>query len=79
LTEGCVAGVMRSHLLQQWKKEGRAVVEGAYEVQDLMEADELFLTNAIHGIRWVKSFGEKQYGCRKQYSCMTAYIRPLFG
>lgn len=79
LTEGCVAGVMRSHLLQQWKKDGRSVVEGAYEVQDLLEADELFLTNAIHGIRWVKSFGEKQYGYRETAQLYEAYIRPLFG
>ena len=34
---------------------------GRIEIKDLEEADEVFLTNAIKGIRWVKKFGEKTY------------------
>jgi branched-chain amino acid aminotransferase len=30
-------------------------------LQDLLTADELFLTNAIAGIRWVVAFRQKRY------------------
>lgn len=61
LTEGCVAGVMRAHLLQELPAKGYVVEEKMAEVQDLLDADELFLTNAINGLRWVKEFKGKQY------------------
>jgi branched-chain amino acid aminotransferase len=61
LSEGCVAGVMRSHLLQSLPHRGFQVLEKETNISDLLEADELFLTNAINGIRWVKSFNGRDY------------------
>jgi branched-chain amino acid aminotransferase len=56
LSEGCVAGVMRRHLLENMPRAGFSVVERFATPEDLLNADELFLTNAIRGIRWVSSF-----------------------
>jgi branched-chain amino acid aminotransferase len=56
LSEGCVAGVMRRHLLENMPHAGFPIVEKPVTSEDLLNADELFLTNAIRGIRWVRSF-----------------------
>jgi branched-chain amino acid aminotransferase len=62
LTEGCVAGVMRSHLLSELPSLGYNVMEKTASIDDLVNADEIFLTNAINGIRWVGDFQGKTYG-----------------
>ncbi|MGV3593705.1 MAG: aminotransferase class IV [Sediminibacterium sp.] len=61
LTEGPVNGVMRRHLLHLLRKENIPVEEGTITVDELLEASELFLTNAIHGIKWVKQLGNSNY------------------
>jgi branched-chain amino acid aminotransferase len=62
LSEGCVAGVMRNYLLKQLKEQGYEVREDVLTLDEIASADEMFLTNAIHGIRWVQNCGEKKYG-----------------
>jgi branched-chain amino acid aminotransferase len=62
LAEGCVAGVMRQFLLEQLPAKGYSVTEKPIATADIEQADELFVTNAIHGIRWVKQYEEKEYG-----------------
>ena len=62
LSEGCVAGVMRSHLLSELPSLGYNVMEKTADIDDLVNADEIFLTNAINGIRWVGDFQGKKYG-----------------
>jgi branched-chain amino acid aminotransferase len=64
LSEGCVAGVMRANLLQTLPAKGFNVQEKPAGVEELMEADELFLTNAVNGIRWVRQFKGKEYSCQ---------------
>ena len=61
LTEGCVSGVMRRHLLKCMRDEGMPVEETSLTSEDILQAQEVFLTNAAYGIRWVKSVGESQY------------------
>ena len=61
LNEGCVAGVMRRNLVVSLPQLGFTIEEIPLQTSDLMEADEIFLTNAIQGIRWVKEFKEKKY------------------
>jgi len=62
LSEGCVAGVMRAHLISRLAEEGRPVLEQPATAADLTDADEIFLTNAIQGLRWVGSFNGKTFG-----------------
>jgi branched-chain amino acid aminotransferase len=61
LSEGCVDGVMRRYLLQQQDKWGIAISEKKVTVDLLAEAEEIFLTNSIRGIRWVKKFESRSY------------------
>jgi len=61
LGEGCIAGVMRKNLLQQFSKDKLPFVEGEITIENLEDADEVFLSNSIHNIRWVQSVGDKKY------------------
>ena len=61
ITEGPVQGVMRRHLLQALRAADMPVEETTIELADIEQASEIFLTNAIYGIRWVKQFGKHTY------------------
>ncbi|HEY9257173.1 aminotransferase class IV [Chitinophaga sp.] len=60
LTEGGVCGVMRKYLLKA--ELPFKVQERPLDIDDLENADEIFLTNAIYGIRWVGLFRDSSYG-----------------
>lgn len=61
LPEGCIEGVMRKWLISCLKTKGHLVKQTAISPNELETADEIFLTNAIRGIRWVKSFRNHHY------------------
>jgi branched-chain amino acid aminotransferase len=61
LSEGCIAGVMRRVVIEMAKEYGVEVVEAQISPEILHEADEMFLTNAIHGIHWVMGYKKKRY------------------
>jgi branched-chain amino acid aminotransferase len=61
LSEGGVAGVMRQFLLWELSKAGYPVQEKTGTPEELEAADEVFLTNALYGIRWVEKFHNKIY------------------
>ncbi len=64
LSEGCVNGVMRKKMLDsrsQMADLDLLLEESRVTPQELLEAEELFLTNAIQSIRWVKQMGNKTY------------------
>ncbi len=61
LSEACVDGVMRKVIIQIARDNGFAVSEETVTVDQLLQADELFLTNSIQGVRWVRDFREKRY------------------
>jgi len=62
LNEGCVAGVMRKKILELVAWNSDHGMQEAVLTQDiLLQADEVFLTNATTGIRWVKECQGKIY------------------
>ena len=61
LSEGCVAGVMRRHLLKRLPGLGFSVHEVPVTREMVSEMDEVFLTNAIRGIRPVKCIANCEY------------------
>jgi branched-chain amino acid aminotransferase len=61
LSEACVAGVMRETVIEHLKKQGTSVQEKGIAIEDLLAADEVFLTDVINGIRWVGAFRNKRF------------------
>ena len=57
LSEGCVAGIMRGQVLNS----GLDINESVLTEDILLNADEVFLTNVMTGIRWVKQCRNKVY------------------
>jgi branched-subunit amino acid aminotransferase/4-amino-4-deoxychorismate lyase len=61
LSEGCIAGVMRNIVMQTAKANGISIIEAQINPEVLNEAEEVFITNATSGIRWVMGYGRKRY------------------
>lgn len=61
LDQGCVDGVMRLKIIDFLKKKNMKVMEVKLLPRHLLEADEVFLSNSIAGIRWVLGFQQKRY------------------
>ena len=61
LEDGPVAGTMRMQVINLALENGIKVYECTLTPQNLLAADELFMTNAIQGIQWVSSYRTKRY------------------
>lgn len=61
LDEGCLAGTMRMQVINIALQHGIKVYECNILPQNLLAADEIFLTNAIRGISWVGGYRTKRY------------------
>ena len=61
LSEGCVAGVMRSHVLDIMQQNEIEYQVSPISLEDLFQAQEIFLTDSVKGIRWVGSYKVKRY------------------
>ncbi|SMC52234.1 aminotransferase class IV [Pedobacter nyackensis] len=61
LSEGCVAGVMRNVVMGMARSHDIEVIEAQINPEILKAAEEIFITNAISGIRWVMGYGRKRY------------------
>jgi branched-chain amino acid aminotransferase len=73
LSQGCINGVMRRFVIDQLKSMGCAVHQQAISPDDLLAADEVFVTNAIIGLQWVKSFQTSQYR-NQQFHLLRKHI-----
>jgi branched-chain amino acid aminotransferase len=61
VSEGCVAGVMRSVVMEIAQENRIAVYEVPLPLSVLLNSDEIFLTNAVKGITWVGAYRAKRY------------------
>lgn len=61
LEDGCIGGTMRMNIINLALKNQIKVYECTLNPQNLLAADEMFLTNAIRGIEWVASYRTKRY------------------
>jgi len=80
LSEGCVAGVMRRKLIEVIRAENapvNSVEESGLQIDELLNADEVFLTNAIHGIRWIKKVNDKIYSNKQTVDIYSKFLRTL--
>jgi len=62
LSTGALAGVTREYVIDIASKHFIPVVEGVYEMPDLLEADQIFLTSSGLGIAQVTTFDFRRYG-----------------
>jgi branched-chain amino acid aminotransferase len=60
LSEGCVDGVMRRFLINKLGSRFK-ILEKQISIEDLEKADEVFVTNSIKEIRWIKQFKNSRY------------------
>ena len=61
LTERPVAGIMREVILGKANPQGLYVQEKELSIEELLDADECFLTNALNGIILVSQFRDKNF------------------
>lgn len=59
--EGCVDGVMRRVLIRMLKENNIQVIEKEIDRNFLSTADEVFLSNIVRGVQWVKNIDEREY------------------
>lgn len=78
LTDGPVAGTVRRYLLSQSETFNFQVLERSILPGDLALSQEAFFTNAIYGLRWIRSCGEHVYSNRLGSDIHRQIIRPLF-
>ncbi len=77
LTEGCVNGSMRSTIIGLCKKEKISLKEKPIIPDMIWEADEVFLTNASNGIRWVERIGEQVYTKKKMAKRLLKLLNEI--
>ncbi len=61
LSTGAIAGITRAAIIELAEKQFIPVIEGVYELADLTDADEIFLTSASLGVAPVTTFDFRQY------------------
>ena len=65
LSEGCVAGVMRKHVIKELTEKGFTVKEDVITKDFLKSADAVFATNAIRRLKWVERIDDQTYSIDK--------------
>lgn len=61
LSTGALAGVTRERVIEIASKQFIPVLEGVYEMTDLTDADEIFLTSSSLGVAPVTTFDFRRY------------------
>lgn len=77
LHQGCIDGVMRRMVIDCCKKMGLEVVQKEISVEEVQQADEVFLTNAIKIIRWVASFQNSTYHHQQTKKIFSELIHQI--
>jgi branched-subunit amino acid aminotransferase/4-amino-4-deoxychorismate lyase len=60
------------------KKNNYRIHQEEISEEQLLEADEIFLTNSIFDIRWVQKFREKTYLSEQTFAIYQKIIAPLY-
>ncbi|MBP6022453.1 aminotransferase class IV [Ferruginibacter sp.] len=77
LSEGCVAGVLREYLIRQLRDCDFTCIEKEITIEELLAADEVFLTNSIYNMRWVQRINDTEFTntvTQKIYAAVTPTI-----
>ncbi|MDW8392631.1 MAG: aminotransferase class IV [Chitinophagales bacterium] len=74
---GCIAGIFRHRLIAFLKKRRPLLQERRISVQDLLEADELFQTNAIQGIVPIARLGSIRFATQRSRELAERFYRSV--
>jgi aminodeoxychorismate lyase len=79
LSTGAIAGITRAAVIELAAKQFIPVIEGVFELADLAEADEIFLTSASLGVAFVNTFDFRQYSVAAGNICarLSAALKDL--
>jgi len=75
--QGAVDGVMRTYLVREMRAAGYTVHESPVTVSELEAAEEVFLSNAIQGIRWVNRFRDSTYGNHRTAGVFSKFLQTI--
>lgn len=78
LDDGCVGGIMRMQIINLALENQVKVYECNLTPQNLLTADEIFMTNAINGVQWVGSYRTKRYFnemARKMLNMLNDHVK----
>ena len=78
LNQGCINGVMRKYLIASLQNTPYKVLEQEITLADIENADEVFLTNAIYGIKWVRQFEDTIYVNDITHAIYQSHIKTFF-
>ena len=76
LSDGCIDGVMRKNLIRIFNAENISFAEKTLTPNDVVDAQEVFLTNVSKGIRWAGAVKQKRY-FNKLSQSLTARLTEL--
>lgn len=62
LSSGCLKGIMRKQIIGLAPQLDLEIKEESFSPFALQKADELWLSNSMHGIRWVSQYRKKSFG-----------------
>jgi branched-chain amino acid aminotransferase len=77
LHQGCVNGIIRRYLIDNLKRVKYSIHQKEVTEEDLLVADEVFLTNSIMGIKWVRQYREKEYTLQKTLTIFQQFYGSL--
>ncbi len=61
ISDGCVDGIMRKNIINKINEKSYSVLEKSITKEDILSAEEMFLTNVIQGVVLVENYGNKKY------------------
>lgn len=77
LDEGCIAGIIRKYLINRLQSLHYTIQEKALTSDDLINADEVFLSNSIFNIRWVGQLGDIIFSNKTLFSIYPQLIQSI--
>ncbi|MFN3528330.1 MAG: aminotransferase class IV [Bacteroidia bacterium] len=61
LNRGSLPGILRKLIVEKFPAAGISIREQLVSHNELMQAEEVYLTNAISGLQWVSAWRQKRY------------------
>ena len=77
ITEAGVNGIMKRYLIKCMKNEAMPVQETQITVDEILQAQEVFFTNSIYGIKWVKQCSSSNYITQLAPLLHKKFVAPL--